>query len=119
MSMEEVKPFEVNRPWGNFRQFTLNTPSTVKIITVNPNEKLSLQSHKKRAEFWHIISGSGTVEIDDMSFEATEGKEYTINIGAKHRMVAGPYGVAMLEIAIGEFLEEIDEVRFEDKYGRA
>jgi len=117
--MKDIKPFEVQRPWGVFRQFTLNTASTVKILTVKPGESLSLQSHAKRVEFWRVISGFGTVEIDDATHQATEGKEYSIPIDAKHRVSAGENGISLLEIATGDFLEEIDEVRFEDKYGRA
>ena len=116
--MNKVEPFEVNRPWGNFRQFTLNQSSTVKIITVKPNEILSLQSHKHRAEFWRVISGSGAFEIGENKTEVKEGDEYTVEVGQKHRVSAGPEGMAFLEIALGEFDEE-DITRFEDKYGRA
>ncbi len=48
---ENLKIEEVERPWGKFRRFTKNTNSTVKILTINPNEVLSLQSHQHRAEF--------------------------------------------------------------------
>ena len=109
--------FEVERPWGNFRQFTKNELSTVKIITVMPNEMLSLQSHKKRAEFWHVITGSGIVEIEGIKTETKVGDEHVIEIAEKHRLSAGPNGLQVLEIAIGEFDEE-DIVHYEDKYGR-
>ncbi len=49
MTMKEnLNIYEEERPWGVFRKFTDNKPSTVKIITVKPNEELSLQSHNKR-----------------------------------------------------------------------
>jgi HAD superfamily hydrolase (TIGR01484 family) len=105
------------RPWGNFRQFISGIPATVKIITVNPNEMLSLQSHAKRSEFWHVISGSGTFEIAGISHAVTEDDEYDVPIGAKHRISAGPDGLKLLEIAEGVF-DEQDIVRYEDKYGR-
>lgn len=109
--------FEIKRPWGKFRQFTKNDSSTVKIITVNPNEMLSLQSHKNRSEFWYVISGSGYVEIEGIKKETTLGDEYEINIGEKHRLSAGPLGIQVLEIATGDF-DEDDIVHYEDKYGR-
>lgn len=115
--MIKSKIFEVERPWGKFRQFTKNENSTIKIITVNPNEILSLQSHAHRSEFWHIISGSGKVEIASIVQDTTEGGEYEIEVGEKHRLSAGPNGLQVLEIAIGEFDEE-DIVHYEDKYGR-
>ena len=49
------------RPWGDFRQFTLNEKSTVKILTVKPKQAFSLQTHKNRREFWYFLEGSGTI----------------------------------------------------------
>jgi mannose-6-phosphate isomerase-like protein (cupin superfamily) len=115
--MIKTNIFQTERPWGNFRQFTHNNPTTVKILTVNPNEALSLQSHEKRSEFWHIISGSGIVEISDLKKDVMIGDEYEINIGEKHRLSAGPDGVQVLEIAFGDF-DENDIIHYEDKYGR-
>jgi mannose-6-phosphate isomerase-like protein (cupin superfamily) len=89
----------------------------VKIIKVFPNESLSLQSHSKRSEFWHVIGGSGTVEIGEVKTETTVGDEHEIAIGEKHRLGAGPNGIQVLEISVGEFDEE-DIVHYEDKYGR-
>ena len=111
------KVFQIERPWGNFRQFTLNELSTVKIITVNPVESLSLQSHNKRTEFWHVVSGNGIVEIGEVKKEARVGDEFEIPQGAKHRMSSGISGMQVLEIATGNFDEE-DIIRYEDKYGR-
>lgn len=109
--------YEENRPWGSFRRFTLNTPSTVKIIKVNPNQSLSLQTHSKRAEFWNVIAGEGTIEIDGVKNPATVGAEFFVNKGSSHRITAGDMTLEILEIAIGKFEEE-DIVRLEDKYGR-
>ncbi len=116
--MKELEIFQVERPWGNFRQFTKNTPSTVKVITIKPLEQLSLQSHQKRSEFWRIISGNGTVEIGENKHDAKAGDEFNTSLGAKHRIIAGEAGIAVLEISTGEFDEE-DIIRYEDKYGRS
>jgi mannose-6-phosphate isomerase-like protein (cupin superfamily) len=115
--MTKLEIYQEERPWGNFRQFAYNILSTVKIITVKPNEILSLQSHKKRSEFWKIIKGNGIVEIGDLKSEAKEGDEYEISVGAKHRLSAGNGGIEVLEISTGEF-DENDIIRYEDKYGR-
>jgi mannose-6-phosphate isomerase-like protein (cupin superfamily) len=115
--MKKLDVFQVERPWGNFRQFTHNEPSTVKIITVKPDESLSLQKHEKRTEFWHVISGSGIVEIEEVKKEAIAGDEYKIPLGSIHRLSAGSSGIQVLEIATGDFDEE-DVIRLEDKYGR-
>lgn len=115
--MQQNLPFDVEKPWGSFRQFTKNEPTTVKIIIVAPDQILSLQSHKKRSEFWRVIAGSGFVEIDGERRAVSLGEETTIPLGSKHRMQAGPLGMQILEISSGEF-DEDDIIRYEDQYGR-
>lgn len=109
--------YEENRPWGNFRRFTLNTVSTVKLITIEPNQSISLQTHKHRAEFWRILSGSGVVEIDGVAHTASKGGEFFIATGSTHRAKTQSEVLEILEIALGEF-DENDIERLEDKYGR-
>ena len=109
--------YEEERPWGRFRKFTDNQKSTVKIIYVNPNEELSLQSHKKRKEFWRIIAGAGIVEIGENRYQAKEDDEFKIDVGKRHSLSAGPRGIKVLEISFGDFDEE-DIMRYRDKYGR-
>ncbi len=105
------------RPWGYFERFTLNEPSTVKIIFAKPNEILSLQLHHKRDEFWQIVTGSGTVTIGDEAIPAQAGDTFYIPRTTKHRIAGGESGIRFLEIAFGEF-DENDIERFEDRYGR-
>ena len=105
------------RPWGNFRQLTHNSTSTVKILSIKPGESLSLQSHFKRSEFCRILKGGGIMEIGDKKYEVKEGDEYDVPINTKHRATAGPAGLSYLEISTGDF-DENDEVRYEDKYNR-
>lgn len=113
----KIKTYIEERPWGRFEQFTHNQPSTVKIITVRPNEELSLQYHKNRDEFWRIIGGSGQVVIGEEVLEAKTGDEFLVPRGTKHRMITGSEQMRVLEIALGEF-DEDDIVRLEDKYKR-
>lgn len=116
--MEDNLSFDqVERPWGRFRRFTKNTPSTVKILEIKPNEILSLQSHKNRSEFWHVIDGNGYFEVAEEKNEVKKGDEKYIPVGVKHRMSSGNFGMKVLEISFGDFEEE-DETKYEDKYGR-
>ena len=112
-----LKIYEEERPWGFFRRFTDNTPSTVKILVVKPNEELSLQSHNSREEFWRVIKGDGIFDIDDKKIIVEEGIEKYIPVKTKHKIQAGTEGIEVLEISFGEF-NEGDIVRYEDKYGR-
>lgn len=105
------------RPWGNFEQFCKNSVSTIKIINVQPNSKLSLQFHNKRDEFWKILSGKGEVVIGENTFEANEGNEFAIPVRQLHRIQTKDYPLKILEISFGDF-DENDIVRLEDDYGR-
>ena len=106
-----------DRPWGSFDRFTLNELSTVKILHAKPDQELSLQRHAKRAEYWYILTGSGTVTIEGVEHPASAGKEFEIAVGATHRIKAGTEGIWWLEIALGAF-DENDEERLADDYGR-
>jgi mannose-6-phosphate isomerase len=107
-----------DREWGSFITFTENEPTTVKMVYVKPGQRLSLQTHTKRSEFWHVLTGSGKVQIGEEEFEAKAAKEFEVPVGTKHRITAGPGGLWILEIAFGEF-DESDIHRLEDDYGRA
>lgn len=106
------------RPWGNFERFTLNEKTTVKIITVNAGESISLQTHENRDEFWHVISGAPKITIGEDVHEGKIGESFFCGRGSKHRVEGGEGGAQFLEIAFGDF-DENDIKRLEDRYGRA
>ncbi|MEI6810505.1 MAG: phosphomannose isomerase type II C-terminal cupin domain [Candidatus Nomurabacteria bacterium] len=117
--MEILTSYEKEqRPWGNFERFTLNEKTTVKIITVEANESLSLQKHNNRSEFWKILSGSGIVTIGQEKIEAGKGDTFTISSHVEHRITAKEENFVILEIAFGNF-DETDIERLDDKYGRS
>lgn len=105
------------RPWGSFEQFTLNEQTTVKTLTIAPGEAFSLQTHDHREEYWYVLSGTGTIEIGEQTFESKAGDEFYVPHEVTHRITGGPDGIHILEIAFGAFDEE-DITRIEDKYGR-
>lgn len=115
--MSNLHIYQEERPWGHFRRFTDNAPSTVKIITLKPGAELSLQSHQKRSEFWRVLVGDGFVQVGEDKKNVSVGEEVEIPLGAKHRLSAGSSGLVVLEISVGEFFED-DIVRYDDKYGR-
>lgn len=107
-----------DRPWGNFERFTLNEKTTVKIITVNAGEAISLQTHEHRDEFWRVLTGSGVIHINGTDNTARVGDTFFSPRHSNHRVSGGPEGLTMLEIAFGDF-DEKDITRLEDRYGRA
>lgn len=116
--MEGLTHYEkIVRPWGNFERFTLNEPTTVKLLTLNPGQSTSLQTHDHRDEFWHVVKGSGTFRIGDTETAGAEGAEFFSPRQTRHRITSGPEGLLFLEISFGDF-DESDITRLEDDYGR-
>ena len=112
-----MKPFTEERPWGNFREFTVNEKSTVKILKVNKGQEFSLQTHKKRNEFWRILSGHPDVTVGGEIFHSSPGEEFMVKSGMNHRVHAINESAEILEISEGDF-EEGDIQRISDDYGR-
>jgi len=112
-----MKTLIVKKPWGQFDQFTLNEQTTVKILSVNKGNSLSLQYHKNRSEFWRVIFGHPFITIGENSQIANPGEEFIIDKSQSHRLEAPSDNVQILEVAYGDF-DENDIIRTEDKYGR-
>lgn len=115
--MKKTNIFTDIRPWGSFRQFTHNEPSTVKIIDVKKQQRLSLQYHNHRNEFWVVLLGNPRITVADKIIDASPGDEFSVPTKAVHRIEAPKNDSRILEIAFGNF-DEDDIVRLEDAYGR-
>jgi len=106
------------RPWGKFRSFPHRSAGSIKIITVNPGETLSLQYHKRRSEFWVVLDRGLEVTVGDKVWQPGKNEEIFIPAQAHHRMKCiGDSSARIMEIWIGDS-DESDIVRLEDKYGR-
>ena len=110
-----------HRPWGCYQVIKKSNDGSEleKIITVKPNNKLSLQSHKHREEFWQILEGNALVEIDSNTFSLSDNDKIHIPLGSIHRVKnIGQQDLVIHEIQKGELLSEEDIIRYEDDYGR-
>lgn len=109
----------VTRPWGQFAQYCLNEPVTVKIITVNAGGELSLQRHRRRSELWIALDPTIEVAVNGRRWQPAIGEEVWIPAGAIHQLAApGAQGGRIMEVAFGHF-DEDDIERLSDRYGRA
>ena len=115
--METHLPHHEQRPWGEFLEFTRNSTTSVKIITVKANEALSLQTHQQRDEFWYVLSGTGVAQKDTDVIQIKAGDTISIPRTTPHRL-SGISELKVLEISTGKF-DDNDIIRLEDKYGRA
>lgn len=117
---ETIDPPMEERPWGSFRILSQNKGYKIKEIIVKPGQKLSLQMHHHRCEFWTVISGEAMVEINDVRKLMKPQESTFIPLQAKHRLEnPGTVDMVMVEVQCGDYLGEDDIVRFDDIYGRA
>jgi len=97
----------------------LGTGFKVKRIAVKPGQRLSLQSHRHRAEHWVVVSGTAEVTAGDRVMTLHANESTYIPAGTTHRLGnAGDSELQIIEVQSGGYLGEDDIIRFDDIYGR-
>ncbi|MEK9672774.1 MAG: mannose-1-phosphate guanylyltransferase/mannose-6-phosphate isomerase [Rhodospirillaceae bacterium] len=109
----------VNRPWGSYTDIDRGARFKVKRLTVKPGGRLSLQTHKHRAEHWVVVEGVATVTRDDDVMTLQPDQSTYILPGMVHRLEnRGEQDLQLIEVQVGDYLEEDDIQRLEDDYKR-
>jgi mannose-1-phosphate guanylyltransferase/mannose-6-phosphate isomerase len=110
----------VYRPWGSYTLLDASPGHKIKNITVLSDHKLSLQLHYHRSEHWVVVKGMACVEVDGKQFFLRPGESTYIRAGQKHRLSnPGKVPLEIIEVQLGELVDEGDIVRFDDVYGRS
>lgn len=110
---------KVYRPWGSYTSVDIGEGFQVKRITVNPNARLSLQSHRLRAEHWIVVSGIALVTRGQETFYLRENESTHIPAGIRHRLEnPEKKNLVLIEVQTGSYLGEDDIVRYEDDFFR-
>jgi len=111
---------QVHRPWGSYTVLEEGGPYKIKRVTVKPGERLSLQLHHHRSEHWVVVRGTAEVELNGETRLLRKGESTYVHAGIVHRLRnPGVIPLEVIEVQLGEYLEEDDIVRFDDQYGRA
>lgn len=110
---------QVHRPWGSYTELEKNKSYKIKRVTVNPGKKLSLQLHNKRSEHWVVVSGVADVTLGEKSFQLKSGESTFVPPKSKHRLGNSQKEILeIIEVQIGDYLEEDDIKRFDDDFNR-
>jgi mannose-1-phosphate guanylyltransferase/mannose-6-phosphate isomerase len=111
---------EEQRPWGSFKVLHEAPGFKVKEIVVTPGGRLSLQSHRHRAEHWVVVAGTARITVDDEVLVLGPNQSVHIPLGARHRMEnPGQEPMHLIEVQCGGYLGEDDIIRYDDVYGRS
>ncbi len=109
-----------HRPWGSFTELERGERYKIKRITVMPGQKLSLQMHHHRSEHWIVVKGTAKVTIGEKTLYVHENESVYVPKSTLHRLEnPGKIPLEIIEVQVGEYVEEDDIVRFEDAYGRS
>ena len=109
----------VERPWGSFKQYANNRDCTVSLMTVLPGQRLSLQSHKGRAELWIALDDGAIIQTGETIKEYKAGDEIWIPVEERHRLSCQSKNpIRVLEIAFGNWQQD-DITRYSDDYNRS
>lgn len=109
----------VNRPWGRYTVLEEGPGYKIKRILVNSGQRLSLQSHRQRAEHWVVVRGTARVTNGERVTTLKENESTFIPKGEKHRLEnPGDAPLVIIEVQTGSYLGEDDIERFDDLYGR-
>ena len=107
------------RPWGSYTILEDSERHKIKNIMVMPDKSLSLQLHHHRSEHWVVVKGMACVHINDEQHFLRQGESTFIRAGEKHRLSnPGKIPLEIIEVQLGERVDEDDIIRFDDEYGR-
>jgi glycosyltransferase involved in cell wall biosynthesis/quercetin dioxygenase-like cupin family protein len=108
------------RPWGHYDNLLECDDHKVKELIVKPGERLSLQKHRRRAEYWTVVSGEAMVTVGEQEILLKPGQSVDVPRGAVHRIMNPGDGMLVLvEVQLGDYFGEDDIIRLEDDYDRS
>jgi mannose-6-phosphate isomerase len=107
------------RPWGSYTVIAEGDNFKVKTLEVLPGQRLSYQTHARRAEHWFVVSGHGVVTLDGSTVDVGRGDAVDVRRGVAHRIRNdGLVPLMFVEVQHGDYFGEDDIVRLDDDYGR-
>jgi len=110
----------VYRPWGYYTNLEEKDNTKLKRIVLYPKAKLSLQMHYHRAEHWVVVHGTAKIINGDQTLLLKENESTYIPKATLHRLEnPGKIPLHIIEVQMGNYVEEDDIVRYDDDFGRA
>ncbi|OBW94812.1 mannose-1-phosphate guanylyltransferase/mannose-6-phosphate isomerase [Gallibacterium anatis] len=107
------------QPWGKNHSIVRDENYQIKFLTVNSGEVISLQQNKHSSKHWIIVSGVAKIYIDDKEKIITKNQTINIPIDAIYPLEnVGKTNLKLIEIRIGNYLEENDVVRSNNEKGK-
>ena len=88
----------------------------IKIITIEPDQSISLQYHLHRKEIWTVLHGAAKARIGEEKRFLLEGDTVTVPVGVVHKLTnVGKTRLVILEAQMGSYCKEDDIIRLDRK----
>ena len=124
--MKTVRLGTTTRPWGSFYSLEKKEGYQVKQLLVKPESRTSLQYHDNRDEIWVVVKGHGVawhIGSDGKNIVQETigvGDFLKVQCGFPHRIenTSPTNDLIVIEVQLGEPIEEEDIIRISDDYGR-
>ena len=114
MSVNYCTGEELERPWGKWQVLDTGDRYAVKRLVIKPSHGISLQVHMHRDEHWIVTSGKGLLTLRDQKQQISANDHVFIAAGEYHQAInSGQENLVMVEIQVGETLDETDIIRRE------
>ena len=116
---EHIAHKTVKRPWGCYTVLNIGNGFKVKLITIEPYKRLSLQRHKYRSEHWVVVEGEARITNGSKVYNIKANESAYIPMNGIHRLenpLAQP--LKIVEVQCGKYIEEDDIERLSDDFAR-
>jgi cytidyltransferase-like protein len=107
--LQEWKAPKTERPWGYYRVLHEVPGVKVKELTINPGQRLTMQKHNKRSEYWLISEGEALVSGELNSVRLDLHSSHFVSKEQWHQLI-NPFDepCRIIEIQYGEECVEED-----------
>ncbi|WP_339798959.1 mannose-1-phosphate guanylyltransferase/mannose-6-phosphate isomerase [Paenibacillus sp. FSL R5-0744] len=100
------------RPWGNHTVLDSTDNYKIKKVIIKPGRRLQAQKHYHRNEHWIVVKGTALITINKEQNILRTNESTYIKSGEWHYIEnLGKIDLHLIEVQVGEYLEEDDIVR--------
>ena len=103
------------KSWGKYRVLDVEDGSLTVNVALDPDQMMNYHSHEHRDEVWTVIAGYGRTIVDGMEQPVKVGDVITMAAGWKATVIAGPEGLKLIEVQLGEEISVSDKKKYEWK----
>ena len=120
--LKKMKRPEIQEPprkkqsWGMLKLLSQNSGYKLKEITVNPEKHIGLQKHEHRSEFWIVVEGEATVNVNNERKRIKTGESVFIPQGAVYSVFNTTNApLRFVEMQCGNNLDEKDVIKLDEQ----